>query len=90
MSSSSGGGRTSYKDQIHVEGDLGTKTYRRGDEPEVGGGEIAYVAVFTGVVDFENDAIIGPVSVGSTKANSFKDSVEDRLRDAEFRDFKES
>lgn len=89
-SGKSSGGRTTYKDQIHVEGQFGTKTYRRDDEPEVGYGDIECVAVFTGVVDFHSDAIIGPVSLGESVADEFRSDVGGRIDDIEFRTFEEA
>jgi len=86
VSSSSGSGsRTRYKDQIHVEGEFGTKTYRRDDEPELGCGDIEYVAVYDGVVNFKDDAVMSPVSVGDSVAEMFRDDVEERLSGVEFK-----
>lgn len=70
-----------------IKGRFGTKMFRRDDEPDIGDGDIEYVAVYDGAVDYKDDAVMGPVSVGESEAEQFKDEVQGRVQDAEFRRF---
>jgi len=89
VSNSSGGSRASYKDQVTVDGMYGSRTVRRDDQPDIGAGSIEFVAVFDGVVDYRDDAIMGPVAVGEMLADDFRDDVGDRVDDIKFVTFRE-
>jgi len=86
-SSGYGGSRKEKRDKITVSGKYGSSVYRRDDDPDVGDGDIEYVAVFDGAVDYKDDAILGPVSVGDDEAEQFRDEIEDRVEDIEFKDW---
>jgi len=94
MSTSSSAGskttRTRYKDQIHVKGQLGTTTYRREDDADLGEGTVDRVVNFDGVVDYKSDAIVGPVSLTETECEAFTDSIEGRVDEYEVHTFEKS
>jgi hypothetical protein len=94
MSTSSSAGskttRTQYKDQIHVKGDYGTTTYRRDDDADIGEGTVDVVVDFDGVVDYKDDAIVGPVSLTETEAEAFTDDIEGRVDEYEVHTFEKN
>lgn len=70
--------------QLRLEGDYGVRLYTSSMEPDYGSGDIEFVAEFDGVMDFRDDALIGPVSVGESCAEEFRSEAEERLSDVEF------
>jgi hypothetical protein len=89
VSSNDSGSRTTYKDQIHVDGEFGTRTVKRDDEPDIGIGKVSIVVSFDGVVNYKDDALMSPVSVSDDESEAFLDDVEERLSELEVHDFEE-
>lgn len=83
MSSSSGSTRRTFKDQVHVQGQYGTRTVRRGDDPDVGLGKVHAVLTFEGVVDYNNDPHFGNISVDEDTLETVKDDLQERVSDLE-------
>lgn len=75
--------------EVLVQGEYGVKLYTEGMSPELGDGDIAYVAEYEGAIDFKDDAILGPVAVGDEYADEFREELEDRVDDVVFHDFQE-
>jgi hypothetical protein len=72
-----------YDEQVIVDGELGTHTYRRDMEPEIGDGQLMIVAEFQSVMDFEGEPVKGPVSVGHDKSQKFISEIKERLGEYE-------
>lgn len=89
MNGGGSGGRTSYKDQITVSGEFGSRTVKRGEDADVGNGDAVMVVAFDGVVNYKDDALLSPVSVSEGEREAFIDSVDDRLSEYEIHDFEE-
>lgn len=79
--------RTKYKSQIHVKGELGTTTYRREDDADLGDGTVDAVVNFDGVVDYKDDAIVGPVSLTESELEAFTGDIEGRVDEYEVHTF---
>jgi len=73
--------RTEYKDQIHVKGELGTRTVRRDDEPDYGDAPVAGVVSFDGAVDYRSDCVVAAVSLGDDALDAFIDEIDGRVSD---------
>lgn len=83
MSSSSGITRRTFEDQVHVQGQYGTRTVRRKDDPDVGLGKVYAVLTFEGVVDYNNDPHFGNISVDEDALDAVEDDLQERVSDLE-------
>jgi len=83
MSTSSSSGskttRKQYEQQIHVQGQYGTSTYRRDDDADIGVGSVDVVVDFDGAVDYNDDAFVGPVSLTDAESDAFIDDIDGRV-----------
>lgn len=53
---------------------------RRDDDPDIGSGRVELVLDFDGVIDHHDDALMGPLTVGATKADSVVDDFRRRVK----------